>query len=162
MSGHHPANRFTRVICRVLRAHKQRGETYLQLGYSQRHARGGPRLGGLYIEATARCGSGSGQLLIGLPQTVAGRAAHPRFGCPELVRAMTRDAALRDNDCGQYSEADKPRDVTRCRSRLSCGRWSPATCPEREPPLACFRRCLAGYGQSRRARGLPFGSASAA
>jgi hypothetical protein len=28
--------------------------------------------------------------------------------------------------------------------------------------LACCRRCLAGYGQSRRAPGLPSGSACAA
>jgi hypothetical protein len=69
---------------------------------------------------------------------------------------------LRDDDRGQSFWANERRGVRRCRSRLSCGRWSPATFPGREPPLACCRRCLAGYGQLRRARGLLFGSASAA
>ena len=52
--------------------------------------------------------------------------------------------------------------ATRCRSRLSCGRWWPVTFRGREPPLVCCRRCLAGYGQSRRARGLRLGLACAA
>ena len=33
------------------------------------------------------------------------------------------------------------------------------TFPGRVPPLSCCRGCLAGYGQSRRAPGLPFRSA---
>jgi hypothetical protein len=57
--------------------------------------------------------------------------------------------------------AERRRGVTRCRSRLSCGRCWAVTFPGRVPPPACRRRCPAGYGQSRRALGPPFGSTCA-
>ena len=110
----------------------------------------------------ARCESGSGQPLFGLSQRVAGPAPHPPLGYPERVGAndegCRRVAMMIVSQCFW---AETPRGVTRCRSRLSCGRWWPVTFPGRVPPLACCRRCLAGYGQSRRAPGLPFGSACA-
>jgi hypothetical protein len=78
--------------------------------------------------------------------------------CGSKCRGTRRFAMMIVSQCFW---AETRRGVTRCRSRLSCGRCWPVTFPGRVPPVACRRRCLAGYGQSRRAQGLPFGSACA-
>jgi hypothetical protein len=116
-----------------------------------------------YLSRAGRCESGSGQPLpSGCRRGLRAPAAHPPLwlpgACGSKCRGTPRFAMMIVSQC---FSADKRMGVTRCRSRLSCGRWWPVTFPGRVPPLACCRRCLAGYGQSRRAPGLPLGSACA-
>jgi hypothetical protein len=130
--------------------------------YSQRHPRGWPRPGGLVVEAARGANREAVSRSSGCRKGLRRQHHIACFGYPKRVGANAagrpRFAMMIVSQCFW---ADKRRGVTRCRSRLSCGRCWPVTFPGRVPPLACCRRCLAGYGQSRRAPGLPFGSACA-
>jgi hypothetical protein len=53
----------------------------------------------LFVEAVARCESGSGQPLIGLPQRFAGPARHPPLATRSVWEQMPKDTALREGDC---------------------------------------------------------------
>jgi hypothetical protein len=54
----------------------------------------------LLVEEAARCESGSGQPLIGLPHRVAGASGtSPALATRRLREQMTKDTVLREEDC---------------------------------------------------------------
>jgi hypothetical protein len=54
----------------------------------------------LFVEAVARCESGSGQPPIGLPQRVAGASGtSPALATRSFWEQMPKDTALREEDC---------------------------------------------------------------
>ena len=80
--------------------------------------------------------------------------------CRKGLRAQHHIHLWLPGACGSKCRG-MPRGVMRSRSRLSWGRWWPVTFPGRVPHPTRCRRCLAGYGQSRRAPGRPFRSSCA-
>ena len=81
-------------------------------------------------------------------------------GCRKGLRGQHHIHLWLPGACGSKCRG-MPRGVMRSRSRLSWGRWWPVTFPGRVPDPTRCRRCLAGYGQSRRAPGRPFRSSCA-
>ena len=63
----------------------------LRVGYSQRHSHGWPRPGSLFVEAVARCESGSAQPLSGCAQGCGASTTSPS-GYPERVGANAENA----------------------------------------------------------------------
>jgi hypothetical protein len=54
----------------------------------------------LLVEEAARCESGSGQPLIGLPHRVGGASGtSPALATRRLREQMTKDTVLREEDC---------------------------------------------------------------
>ena len=123
----------------------------LRVGYSQRHSHGWPRPGS-HLSRRSRGANREGVgRSSGCRKGLRGQH-HIHLWLPGAYGSkcrMTRRFAM--IIVGQCFWTDKG--VTRCRSRLSCGRWWRATFRGRVRLLACCRRCLAGYGQSRRAPG---------